>query len=86
NPGRESNGSQFYIVIQDAPSLDNAYTVFGQIVEGMDVADAISGQAKDKADIPLNDIPMTVTIMPRSQLDDYKRKLTAAGAGSATAR
>lgn len=74
NPGRESNGSQFYIVLQDAPSLDNGYTVFAQIVEGMDIADAISGQTKDKADIPLKDIPMKVTIMPRSQLAEYKKK------------
>jgi cyclophilin family peptidyl-prolyl cis-trans isomerase len=43
NPNRESNGSQFYICLADLPALDRGgYTVFGQVVEGMDVVDKIS--------------------------------------------
>lgn len=43
NPDRESNGSQFYICLADLPALDRGgYTVFGQVVEGMDVVDKIS--------------------------------------------
>ncbi len=42
NPERRSSGSQFYITIGDASFLDGAYTVFGYIIEGMDVADQIS--------------------------------------------
>ena len=42
NPTRASSGSQFYICLADLPSLDRGgYTVFGQVVEGMDVVDAI---------------------------------------------
>ncbi len=43
NPNRESNGSQFYICLADLPALDrDGYTVFGQVVQGMDVVDKIS--------------------------------------------
>ncbi len=43
NPNRESSGSQFYIALADLPALDRGgYTVFGQVVEGMDVVDKIA--------------------------------------------
>ena len=42
NPERESSGSQFYITLADTPFLDNQYSVFGQVIEGMDVADKIA--------------------------------------------
>jgi cyclophilin family peptidyl-prolyl cis-trans isomerase len=42
NPERASSGSQFYITLSDTPSLDGAYTVFGQVIQGMDVADKIA--------------------------------------------
>jgi peptidyl-prolyl cis-trans isomerase B (cyclophilin B) len=38
----DSAGSQFYICLAKQPSLDNNYTVFGQVVKGMDVVDKIS--------------------------------------------
>ncbi|HDQ72750.1 MAG TPA: protein translocase subunit SecD [Chloroflexi bacterium] len=41
NPERASSGSQFYIALEALPQLDNAYTVFGQVVEGMDVVESI---------------------------------------------
>ncbi|HBY98273.1 MAG TPA: peptidylprolyl isomerase [Chloroflexi bacterium] len=42
NPERRSSGSQFYITLAPAHQLDGAYTVFGQVVEGMDVVKAIA--------------------------------------------
>jgi peptidyl-prolyl cis-trans isomerase B (cyclophilin B) len=39
NPDRKSSGSQFYICLAAQPSLDGQYTVFGGVVEGMDVVD-----------------------------------------------
>ena len=36
-----SVGSQFIIVLNEAPFLDNQYTVFGRVIEGMDVVDKI---------------------------------------------
>jgi peptidyl-prolyl cis-trans isomerase B (cyclophilin B) len=41
NPERKSSGSQFYICLAPAPFLDGQYTVFGGVVEGMDVVDKI---------------------------------------------
>lgn len=37
NPGRESNGSQFHIVIGDSPHMNGSYTIFGKVVQGDDV-------------------------------------------------
>lgn len=42
NPERASSGSQFYITLAETPHLDGAYTVFGEVVEGMDVVESIS--------------------------------------------
>lgn len=41
NPTKASSGSQFYIALNDLPMLDGEYTVFGQVVEGMDVVEKI---------------------------------------------
>ena len=58
NPERASSGSQFYIV--DNPSgahhLDGQYTVFGEVISGMEVVDKIAAQPKDPGNRPLEDI------------------------------
>jgi cyclophilin family peptidyl-prolyl cis-trans isomerase len=41
NPQRDSSGSQFYITLAPTPFLDGGYTVFGQVIGGMDVVQAI---------------------------------------------
>lgn len=41
NPKKESNGSQFYICLKDLPELDGEYTVFGQVIEGMEVVERL---------------------------------------------
>lgn len=60
NPKRESSGSQFYICHAPTPNLDGAYTIVGQVVEGMDVVDAIAKVPTSKpGDKPLKPVVMT---------------------------
>ena len=58
NPQRASSGSQFYIVdnVNGATHLDGQYTIFGEVISGMNVVDKIAAQKKDSADRPLEDI------------------------------
>ena len=37
NPERRSNGSQFYILLGAAPHMDSQYTIFAEVVEGMNI-------------------------------------------------
>jgi peptidylprolyl isomerase/peptidyl-prolyl cis-trans isomerase B (cyclophilin B) len=67
NPQRESNGSQFYICLAPCPSLDDQYTVFGHVIQGLDVAEKIAAQPRDARDNPLQRIEMTVTLQPKDQ-------------------
>ncbi len=61
----DSAGSQFFICVADAPFLNKQYTVFGEVVTGMDVADKIVSQPKDKNDNPLERIEMKVKIVEK---------------------
>lgn len=58
----DSAGSQFFICVADANFLDWQYTVFGEVVSGMDVADKVVGMKRDGRDNPLERVEMTVTI------------------------
>ena len=57
-----SAGSQFFIMVGKAPSLDGQYTVFGEVVKGVEVADKIVNQPRDPRDNPLERIEMTVEV------------------------
>ncbi len=56
----DSAGSQFFIVIGKSSFLDNQYTVFGEVVSGMDVADKIVSQERDGRDNPIERVEMTI--------------------------
>lgn len=47
-----SAGSQFFIMVADAPHLDGDYAAFGKVIEGMEDAQAIAAQPRDYADRP----------------------------------
>jgi len=59
----DSAGSQFFILVKDAPHLNSKYTVFGEVVKGIEVADKIVAQPRDTRDNPLERIEMTVRIV-----------------------
>ena len=67
NPAKNSNGSQFYACLKPLPKLDGQYTVFGEILEGLDVLDYISNQSTNSNDFPLPKIVIkSIVLEPRS--------------------
>lgn len=61
----DSAGSQFFICVADAPFLNKQYTVFGEVVTGMDVADKIVSQPRDMNDNPVEKVEMKVKIVEK---------------------
>jgi len=107
NPGKESSGSQFYIVqgkkftdeqlntleekrlkfklpewqreiyktLGGSPHLDRNYTVFGEVVKGLEMVDAIAVMERDAKDRPLVDISMTITLLKRREARRLEKEL-----------
>lgn len=56
NPVRLSNGSQFFVCLEAMPQLNGQYTVFGKVIEGLEVLDAISASQANSNDFPVDKI------------------------------
>lgn len=65
NPKKASSGSQFYIVHSEAAcrQLDGNYTVFGEVLEGLDIIDTIAAVQTGPADRPVEDVRI-LSILP----------------------
>ncbi len=69
NPSRRSNGSQFYISLAPIPSYDGQYTVFGQVIWGLETLAQISNLPVDSNDYPIQRVEIqSVKILPREEL------------------
>lgn len=58
-----SAGSQFFIMVADAPHLDGQYAAFGKITEGLEVAQEIVEQPRDWSDKPLEPVVMKTVVV-----------------------
>ena len=65
NPEKRSSGCQFYIVQNQngTPHLDGGYTVFGEVIMGLDVVDKIAAVQTGRGDMPVKPITMTIEIV-----------------------
>jgi peptidyl-prolyl cis-trans isomerase B (cyclophilin B) len=61
----DSAGCQFFICVADAAFLNKQYTVFGEVISGMNVADKIVNQPRDKRDNPNERVEMKVKIVEK---------------------
>lgn len=64
--GPDSNGSQFFITLGPVPNLDGSYTIFGQVISGMDVVKSLTPRDTSKTtDLPPGDVITSVTIIEK---------------------
>jgi cyclophilin family peptidyl-prolyl cis-trans isomerase len=62
NAGADTNGSQFFITFGPTEQLNGSYTIFGQVVEGMDVVNSITRRDPDQSPSFEGDAIETITI------------------------
>lgn len=63
NAGRDTNGSQFFITFGETPHLNGGYTIFGQVVEGMETIEALTRRDPSQSPDFIGDVMESITII-----------------------
>jgi cyclophilin family peptidyl-prolyl cis-trans isomerase len=67
---------EIYKTVGGVPNLDHNYTVYGEVVSGIDMVDLIAAVAKDKKDRPLKDVPITVELLRKKECRQLDKLLS----------
>jgi peptidyl-prolyl cis-trans isomerase A (cyclophilin A) len=65
NAGPDTNGSQFFITVAPTQWLTGNHTIFGEVVEGQEIADKIANLPRGKQDKPVKDVVLTSVAIER---------------------
>ena len=65
----------FYTTVGGAPHLDQNYTVYGEVVTGIDMVDLIAAVKKDECDRPVKDVAMTVELLSKKECEQLDKLL-----------